>query len=109
MKQGETTMISISRKSAYADRIRHYKIFVNNNFYCKISQHETVEIDVPQGNYSIFAKIDWCKSNVVHIENDNTIKELEVAPSLGNITGFKSIFLNLLCITIWKNKYLWIK
>lgn len=52
----------------------------------------------------VFAKIDWCRSNIINIEADESDKELEVGNSF---VGIKFIF-GFLYITFLKNNYLWL-
>ena len=101
-------MIRISRGNTYTDKLRAYKIFIDNIYHGDIKSGETKEFTVANGSHIISAKIDWCRSNNLCVDVNDSIVELEIGPSL---TGrkFWIPFIEFLYITLWKNKYLWIR
>ena len=64
--------------------ITRYKIMINDIYYGKIKRNETKEFEVDDGHYTIYAKLDYDKSNPIRVEvtnskeNLNTIINLEV-------------------------------
>lgn len=98
-------MIRITRKSAYANGARSYKIFVDGVFRAKIGVDETKEFEVGNGRYTVYAKIDWYKSNILHINVDDSVVDVEVGTS---VTGWRLLFLWVYA-TFWAHKYLWLK
>ena len=99
-------MITISRKRGYADKIRKYKVIVDNNYLGTINAGETKDFEVPPGKHTIYLKIDWCRSNKLDFNlSENEVIEFDCGSSL---TGWR-LFINIIYITFLKNKYLWIK
>ncbi|MDR0841931.1 MAG: hypothetical protein LBP68_00750 [Acidobacteriota bacterium] len=98
-------MLKVTRGSTYEDRLRNYQIFVDNRFYGEIGRNQTLDIVVEKGIHTVFAKIDWCRSNEIEVQVKDTAVNLEVGSSL---IGWK-IFLWLLYITFFRKNYLWIK
>ena len=101
-------MIRLTRGSSYADRIRAYKVFIDDVYRGDIKANETIDYAVNNGNHVIYAKIDWCGSNKVDVNINNSICELEIGSSLAG-GKFWIPFYTLLLITFFRNKYLWIK
>ena len=67
----------ITRSSEYINRVRGIRIFINGNEMGKISNGQTRETELPAGNYSLKAKVDWCGSNEFHFQvADNETKEV---------------------------------
>lgn len=93
-------------KKAYADKLRKYKIILDDNYLGDIKEGEINSFEVKTGEHTIYLKIDWCRSNKLDfyvLEND--VIEFECGTSL---SGWK-FFINIIYITFLKNKYLWIK
>jgi len=61
-------MIRITRGSAYKDMFRAYKIFIDGIYYGEIKQNEIKEFAVENGKHTICAKIDWCGSNELCVD-----------------------------------------
>lgn len=99
-------MIRLSRQSRYFDRMRSYKIFIDNTYYDDIGDGEVKEIYPNIGQHTIYLTIDWCRSNkLAFAEIDNKETELQCGNSM---SGFKRLF-PFIYITFLKNKYLFIK
>ena len=99
-------MIKINRLKGYADKVRKYKVIVDDKQIGTIKESETKCFDLSEGEHTIYLKIDWCRSNKIKFSiNKDEIIEFDCDNS---IRGWR-IFLNLLYITFLKNKYLWIK
>ena len=54
--------LSIIRKSELLNRRRLMHLFLNDIHIGSIQNGETVCFDIPEGNYTLYAKIDWCGS-----------------------------------------------
>ena len=101
-------MIRLTRLTAYTDKLRAYKIFIDDVYRGDIKQNQTKEFAVDNGSHTIHAEIDWCKSNRLSVDVDNSIVELEISPSL---SGGKLLipFSELWQVTAGKDQYLQIK
>lgn len=60
------SFIRISRDSGYADRIRLYRILLDNQQIAELRNGETKEIPISAGSHCIAAKIHWCGSQPIH-------------------------------------------
>jgi hypothetical protein len=101
----EFRMIKLTRLGSYADKLRTYKIFIDGVYQGGIKANETTYFTVSKGKHIIYAKIDWCRSNKLQIDVEDTVLELEIGSSL---EGYMLFFI-ILYITIFKNRYLWIR
>jgi hypothetical protein len=100
------TSIIVKRESQYADSLRKYKIILDGKEFSTISRNEEKVFQINPGKHNIQLKIGWCKSNPIEFE----IKKNEKLKFLcgSNLKGLK-LLLGLLYITIWTNRYLYIK
>lgn len=99
-------MFSLSRQSRYFDKLRNYKIFIDNIYYGDICDGEIRDIDAGGGQHSIYLTIDWWRSNkLTFSDNHKEVIELQCGNSMN---GFKKLF-PFLYISFLKNKYLFIK
>ena len=101
-------MIRITRENSFADKLRAYKIFINDEYRGNINRNEIKEFPLYNGNHVVYAKIDWCRSNKLYVDVNDSIVELEVGPSLKG-RKFWIPFIEIFYITFWRNNYLWIR
>lgn len=78
--------VVIKRQSAYSDRLRAYKIFLDDKQVGQISNNETLSFDCSDGSHSLYLKIDWCSCQPIEF-NSNAEFECQ-----SNITGWKIPF-----------------
>lgn len=57
--------IVISRSSQYVNKFRSYKVFIDNKLAGRIKDGEQLTLELAPGQYSIYLKIDWCKSEKI--------------------------------------------
>ena len=99
-------MIRINRINKYPDRMRNYKVVLDNNCLGEVGGGETKIFEVAQGKHTIYLKIDWCRSNKLDFYvSENEVLEFDCGSS---ISGWK-ILLNIIYIIFLKDNYLWIK
>ena len=98
--------INLKRDGQYADSLRKYKIFLDGKEIATISRSEEKEFQINPGKHKIQLKLDWVQSNEIEFEIKRNENLTLVCGS--NLKGLK-IFLGLLYITFWKNKYLYIE
>ncbi|MCL2141713.1 MAG: hypothetical protein FWH46_02375 [Methanimicrococcus sp.] len=99
-------MIKLTRLGSNFDRLRTYKIFIDGVHQGGIKINETKHFTVKRGRHIIYAKIDWCRSNKLQIDVEDTVLELEVGSSLEDKPPGSFL---MLYITIFRNRYLWIR
>lgn len=97
----------ISRSSAYADKLRSYKIMIDENLTGTIDNGQTIELELPKGKHEVYLKIDWCRSNKVVI---NGLKDSDVVSLKGgsSLSGLK-VFLGLFYVFFNPTGYLFLK
>lgn len=61
-------MITLTRDSGWADRLRPYLILIDNCKVAKIGDGECLEIPLSPGNHEIYLKLDWGRSNKINFE-----------------------------------------
>jgi hypothetical protein len=98
-------MIKIKRDSGYADRLRAYKVILDEKVIGYIKNGQDVFFEVSKGTHQLYLKVDWCRSNKINFESNDRDIEFECGSSL---RGLKML-LNIFYLTLLKNKYLWIK
>lgn len=101
-----STLLNIARVTSYPDRLRSYKIVVDEKEMGIIKAGESVQVSIEPGNHRVYLKIDWCRSNIIEFTAKAEVEyKIECGSSL---LGWR-IFLALLYVTIWWDKYLWIR
>lgn len=99
-------MIRIHRESRFRDRLRKYRIFLDDIYIGDISHGEMKEFDIEPCHHTVYLKIDWCRSNKQDFDiSPDELIEFDCGNSMN---GFK-ILLVYFYITFFKNHYLWIK
>ncbi len=58
-------LLKIVRDSGYADRLRTYKVVLDNKEVGKVGDGKTIEFAISAGQHSLSLKIDWCGSNTI--------------------------------------------
>lgn len=66
--------ITITRYSEYLNRFRAIHIYIDGQKAGKVFNGETVNYEVPKGQHTIKAKIDWCGSKelILDMQEDET-------------------------------------
>jgi hypothetical protein len=60
--------IIIKRKNEWANRFRNIHLEINGEYKGAISNNEELKIEVPAGNHTVVAKVDWCGSQPFSIQ-----------------------------------------
>src|SRR6478609_7965846 len=75
--------ITLQRSNEFINRMRDYHIYIDGKKVGNIANGETKEFEITNGQHSIEAKIDWCRSPIVNFS-------IETAQSkLLNVGSFK--------------------
>jgi len=98
-------MIRITRGTMWRDVLRGYKIHIDGVYCGEIQIGDTKEFEVENGNHVVCAKLDWCRSNELCVEVNDSVVELEVGSSL---KGWRFLFVSFYT-SIWKDKYLFLR
>lgn len=85
----------------WQDRLRGYDIFVDDNKVGTIRQGGAVALPVSPGPHTVQFKIDWCSSQVMHIDiREGSAIDISCGPNA-------KPWLALAYITLWREKYIW--
>ena len=68
MPAAPTCKLRIVRRGGFTDRLRTYKIFVNDEQVGTVDRDAVLNLDVPSGPLKIQARIDWTESRPLVIE-----------------------------------------
>ncbi|TXL65683.1 hypothetical protein FHP05_06050 [Cerasibacillus terrae] len=98
-------MIEIKREAGWADRLRKYKVILDEEEVGSIGPRGTFEYPINPGLHTLYLQIDWCRSEKLEFESQNN----EILKfKCGGLSNFK--FLTIIWyITFRRNRYLWIK
>jgi len=95
-----TAKLRIIRHGGYADMLRAYNIFVNDELAGSISRNSVLNLAVPGGPLKVEARVDWGRSRPLTIE---AAPERTVEVEVSNHWG---AFLALWAITFGFRSYL---
>jgi hypothetical protein len=101
-----TTTLSLKRDSAFADRLRNYRVHLDGREIGRIGNGEDKDFAVTSGHHQLVMKIDWCRSNIATFD----IGEGQNAKfSCGSrLTGARRAFaIFYVFFASWK--YLWLR
>ena len=98
-------MIRITRVRPYSELIRSYKIFIDGAYRGEIKIGETKEFEVENGSHTVCAKIDWCRSNRLCVDVNDSIVDVEVGSSM---RGWRQLVWPVYA-TVLAHKYLWLR
>lgn len=99
-------MITITRDSGYADRLRKYKVLLDDVEIGEISNGETKSFEVAPGEHILQLKIDWACSNEVNFaQKNNESLKFEVSSPVRGLRIIFAVFYG----TIFSNRYLNLK
>ena len=103
MPAASACRLKVIRRSGYADYLRSYKILVNGAQVGIIARNGVLDVEVPSGQITIEARVDWGRSQALAVEAvPNQTIEIEVANNWGAL-------LALWAITFGSRTYLTLK
>jgi len=82
----------IHRISEFENRARKIKIELDGTPFAKIKNGEDLELEIPSGKHTLQAKIDWCSSNLIELDIDNSSKIKVVLSSGSGSALYRMIF-----------------
>jgi len=90
-------------KAFWQDRGRDYVVLVDGRETGRIGNDGELSLRLPAGEHRVRLAIDWCGSPEcgITVPADGTVK-LECGPSA-------TPFLALLYISVWRNRYIWLR
>lgn len=69
----------IKRDSEWANRSRTFDLFLNGRKIGEIKDRQLLSFDIPEGNYELMARIDWCGSRPLKIEiTEGEVKRVKI-------------------------------
>lgn len=95
--------LTISRESAFADRLRAYAVMLDGKKIGDLGNGETKSFVIEPGQHTLALKIDWCGSPVLAFTaSDNTVAFFRAST---NLKGIK-IFFAIWYVLFERNAYL---
>ena len=55
----------IIRNSEWANKYRSFDLYLNGVKFTEIKDKQVLKFEIPEGNYQLVAKIDWCGSKPI--------------------------------------------
>lgn len=98
--------LQVSRDDGFADRARKYKVICNSECLGKISNGETMIFKVAPGDYEVYFKIDWCRSNKINL---SVPAGGTVAVSGGSSLRGLKLLIAIVYVIFLPHKYLWVR
>lgn len=86
-------MITIQRDKSYTDKLRSYKVLIDDKEVGEIKSGETKTFNIDEGRHSLQLKIDWCFSPKLQFDNAESSNEIFNCGS--NLGGIKFLLFPL--------------
>jgi hypothetical protein len=103
MSDAEQGRLQIMRRKRFVDALRRYTISVNARNVGSVPHGGILTIELPAGEASIEATIDWCKSAPIRVAVEpNQVTQVEVSNNWGAL-------LSIIAITFGYRSYLALK
>lgn len=102
----DQTQITVRRTTSYPDRLRAYKIKVDDVVVGAVRARESFTIPISPGRHSIVLQIDWCGSEQIDFEARPGERILFDCGN--NLTG-SAVFWVLFYIVFRPHQYLWLR
>jgi hypothetical protein len=97
--------ITISRDSGYADRLRAYRVVVDDSEVGTLNNGESKTFSIEPGPHALVLKIDWCSSNTVRFDlPENGSVQFKCGSNLRGVNLLLSIYYVLFA----RDQYLWL-
>jgi len=98
--------ITISRDSGYADRIRSYRVVVDDSEIGTINNGDSKTFSIEPGAHQLVLKIDWCSSNTISFElPPSAAVHFECGSNLRGV----NLFLGIYYAFFARDQYLWLR
>ena len=93
----------ITRTNQWTNRFRKIWIYMDNKLLCKISNNETLTLDIKAGQHEFFAQTDWISSPRITLpfETDTT-KQLEMGSPVTWTVSNTLYIIAFLGLIVWK-------
>src|SRR3954468_21096229 len=86
-------MIRLYRSSHWADRLRTYKVILDDEVIGDVRNGQSADFDVPAGHHTLYLKVDWCRSKAVEFDTTGTdTVEFDCGSNLGGFMFFFATF-----------------
>jgi hypothetical protein len=97
------SQLTIARGSAWGDKLRPYRVFVDGKSVGEIRESSEITVPVTTGKHTVQLRIDWCASPELQIAVSHDSNEfISCGPR------FNPLFAPL-AVSLFRKKYLWAK
>jgi hypothetical protein len=104
-KMNDKVNVYLARKPQYQDKLRKYKVVLDDVQIDEIKQDQTLKLEVSAGEHTLVLKVDWTSSNKLLF---NAKLGEDIYLECGNNVGANPIKM-FLGITFVRNSYLYLK
>jgi len=104
-KMNDKVNVYLARKPQYQDKLRNYKVVLDDVQIDEIKQDQTLKLEVAPGEHTLVLKVDWTSSNKLLF---NAKLGEDVYLECGNNVGANPIKM-LVGLTFVRNSYLYLK
>src|SRR5581483_3982091 len=95
-------MFTIERESVRPDRLRKYKVILDNKEIGQIADGQKKSFEASKGTHELMLRIDWASSKKVQFTSGTSPVDFKCR---SNVTGFK-FFLTVPYTTFWRDRYI---
>ena|SRR5487761_2527786 len=100
------TTVALNRSSAYADRMRDYRVLLDGSEIGRVADGERKAFEIAPGQHRLTIKVDWCESEAI---NFLAVPDQNTTFNCGsNLRGAKLGFA-LYYAMFARRKYLWLR
>jgi hypothetical protein len=65
---GDALILLSRKKGVWRDRLRSYRVILDDDEVARIKQGQAIELPVSAGRHDILLEIDWCSSPTVEFD-----------------------------------------
>jgi hypothetical protein len=93
-------IIKIQRTSDYINAVRNYRLFIDGKKIGTLSNGQRKEFEIPPGQHTLVAKIDWCSSPNLSIVINETDSKTYIVGSIKYWKWFLPLVLMICTLTL---------
>lgn len=73
----DSGIIRVKRRNAFSGRFRAFRIYIDDVDHGKIRNNETKEFTVQNGAHEVYVRLDFHKSQKLHVNIENSVVTIE--------------------------------
>jgi hypothetical protein len=100
------SFVGVTRDSGYADRMRTYRILVDDREVGDLADGESETFDVEPGSHAMKITIDWCSSNTVTFA---LAADQQLLLECGSSLRGPKVLLTIFYLLFAREEYVWLR